>query len=96
MTDIPRRKVEEFVDEFDIRWPCGYGASIEDLAQFGAYNPERRSAKVNPATEIQPTTFIIGPYGRVLWHDKQARPRHQLTHEAWVAELDEAIDQHLR
>jgi peroxiredoxin len=96
VTDIPRRKVEEFVATFDIPWACGYGASMEQLARFGAYNAALRSAKAKSATEIQPTTFLIDSDGRVLWHDDQARPRHRLTAGEWAAELDGAIEQHLR
>lgn len=96
VTDLPRKTVAAFVDEFDIPWPCGYGASMEELARFGAYNPQRRSAKANPATEIQPTTFILDRDGRVLWHDNQDRPRHRLTTEEWLKKLDAAIERHLR
>jgi hypothetical protein len=88
--------VEEFVDEFGVPWACGYGASLEELARFGAYNPQRRSSPQNPAYEVTPTVFLLAPDGRVLWHDDQSRPRHQLTADEWVKQLDEAIERHLQ
>jgi hypothetical protein len=96
LTEGDAGRVRQFVEQYGIGWPCGFGVPLADLARFGVYDPSRRSRESDPATEIYPTVFLIGPDGRVLWHDGQGRPRHRVDNDTWVWELDEAIEQHLR
>ena len=89
-TDV-RSGVESFVDQFAIPWPNGYGAPLETIARFGAYSTERMSDYFNPGYELSPTLYLIGPDGRIVWHDGQARPLHTLEPAELVEELDAAI-----
>lgn len=99
VTDMPRPRVEEFVTGFGVHWPCGYGATLAALAQFGAFEakPRRRPADAPPesSSAVSPTVFLIAPDGRVVWNDGQNRLRHQDPNE-WSADLEAAIEQHLR
>ena len=90
-----RDDVQAFADRFDIPWPCGYGATLESLARFGAYSADRMSAAYNPGYEVTPTIFILGPDGRVRWHDDQARPRHLTDVDTMTRNLDSAIEREL-
>lgn len=95
LTDVRRSGAEEFVEQFGVEWPCGYGATVEELARFGAYSAERATSTYNPHQEISPTLYLIGPDGRVLWHDGQARPRHQEAPADVVRDVEAAIEREL-
>lgn len=45
----------------------------QQLAELGAFSRERGSV---PQYELSPTLYLVGPAGRVLWTDAQARMRH--------------------
>ena len=81
---------EMFVDSFDVPWSCGYGADLPTLAAFGAYQRDRTGY------EVQPTIYLADAEGRVLWHDGQARPRHQKDAAKIVTELNSEIERALR
>lgn len=90
LSNVARGGVETFVESADIPWPCGYGATVEELAQFGAYSGDRLG--YNPVYEIFPTLYLIGPDGRVLWNDRQARPMHLMSSAELVRKLDAEIE----
>ena len=98
LSSNPRKAVQDFVTEFDVPWPNGFGASPAAVARFGAYSTDRMFADYHPLTpdfhdghELNPTLFLIGPDGRVLWNDAQARPRHTKDAAGVVADLNAAI-----
>jgi hypothetical protein len=84
-----------FAKQFDVEWPCGYGATLAALARFGAYSTSRQSASYNPGQEVSPTLYLIGPDGRVLWHDEQVLPRHAATAADRLRRLEAAIQKAL-
>jgi hypothetical protein len=92
LSNVARHGVEVFVESADIPWACGYGATLEELAQFGAYSADRMGANYNPGYEVSPTLYLIGPDGRVLWNDRQARPKHLKGSAELVQELDAEIE----
>jgi hypothetical protein len=53
------------------------------------------SATYNPGYEVSPTIYLIGPDGKILWSDHQARPRHQKAEKAMLFDLEAAIQQEL-
>lgn len=77
---------EAFVAAFGVPWPCGYGAELATIAQFGAYNP------AVPKHEVWPMIYLTDGFGNVLWHDEQARPRHTKKSAGLVKELVEEIE----
>ena len=44
---------------------------------------------------VTPTLYLIGPKGRVLWDDGQARPRHREDTQALLRRLDAEIERAL-
>jgi len=92
LTDVSEYQVQSFVDEFDISWPCGYGAGLKGISRFGAYNPARAPGNYNLGYEVTPTLYVIGPDGRVLWHDAQARPQHTKNSDALIRELEAELE----
>ncbi len=92
LTDVGWTQAKAFVEQFDIPWPCGYGAQMEVLARFGAYSTQRMGGSYNPGQEVSPTLYLIGPTGRVVWHDDQARPRHRGTPADMVREVEAEIE----
>ena len=94
MGAAPRQEL--FVESFDVPWPCGYGAELATIAEFGAYSSERMSANYNPGYEVTPTIYLADSTGRVLWHDGQARPRHLKKPRELTAELRTEIEKALR
>lgn len=93
LTNVDRQQVEAFADHAQIPWSCGYGASLQSLSQFGAYSTERIIGDFNPGYEVMPTIYLIGADGRVLWHDNQSRPRHLMSTEAMLQDLERQIEQ---
>jgi hypothetical protein len=92
LTDGSRSCVESFVETFSIPWPCGYEATMETLDRFGAYSTEPIAQGFN----VLPTLYLIGPHGRVVWHDAQARPHHMMKDAAsWLGDLDSEIQHYL-
>lgn len=92
LTDVGPDGALAFLMQFEVPWPCGYGAPIESLARFGAYSTERMSGSYNPGYEVNPTLYLLRPDGRVMWHDEQSRPRHRGTTEEIVARAEAAIE----
>jgi hypothetical protein len=89
LTSGSEGKTEIFADSFEVPWPCGYGAELSTIGEFGAYQPDR------PGYEVLPTIYLADGSGRVLWHDEQARPRHRKDADAIVTELNAAIERAL-
>jgi thiol-disulfide isomerase/thioredoxin len=92
LTNLPRPKVELFAEQFAIPWPCGYGATHESLARYGAYSTDRLSPTYNPGYEVSPTLFIVSAEGRILWNDGQARPRHLKTSGVLMRDFNAALE----
>jgi hypothetical protein len=92
LTDVGPEAAKEFMAQFKVPWPCGYGAELEDLAQFGAYTSGRMSGGYNPGYEVNPTLYLIGANGRVVWHDRQARPLHRGSAPDILQEVEAAIE----
>jgi hypothetical protein len=95
LTNMPRAAAERFRNEFDVPWPCGYGASDRVIASFGAYSNARMSSGYNPGYELSPTLYLIGPDGRVLWNDRQARMSHTGKEAGVGRALEAAIEREL-
>lgn len=55
----------------------------------------RMSQAYNPGSEVSPTFDLLGPGGRVEWHDGQTRPRHLKAPAAVVADVEAAIGRRL-
>jgi hypothetical protein len=70
---MDKETVKVFVSQFSIPWPCGYAATNQTIAQFGAFN----NAQKIPGYELNPTLYLLGSNGRILWSDRQARLRHK-------------------
>lgn len=85
----------EFVEQFGVEWPCGYGAPLSALARFGAYTTERTGPAYNPHQEVNPTLYLLGPDGRVVWNDGQARPRHRGVPADVMRDVEAAIEREL-
>lgn len=77
--------VQDFVNEFSVSWPSGYGAPAETVAALGV-----SSGLPTPGYEITPTVYLVGPDGRVRWSDQRGRYRH-VQRDTWERNLDEAI-----
>jgi hypothetical protein len=90
VTNASRSANESFVESFDIPWPCGYGARMEDVVEYGAYDPHR------PTFEVLPTIYIMDSAGHILWDDNHARPRHRMGPESLMEELSSAIENALQ
>jgi thiol-disulfide isomerase/thioredoxin len=73
LTNMPEVSVRQFVKQCTIPWPCGYGATNQTIARFGAYSSKRRV----PGYEVSPTLYVVGPDRRILWNDRQARMFHK-------------------
>ena len=99
LTSLGRSDVESFVNAYAIPWPCGYGATPEEIALLGVYSTERMSRFYHPGLdnyhvghEITPTLFVVGPNGHILWNDRQARPRHLKDAAGVLQELTEQVE----
>jgi hypothetical protein len=95
LTNVSRGNTELFVESFAIPWPCGYGTTLEQLGQFGAYSTDRMSDSYNPGYEVTPTMYLIGTDGQILWHDQQARPHHLKSSAELLQEVDREIERQL-
>jgi hypothetical protein len=92
LTAEPRARAEEFAPATPVPWPCGYGVEREQIARWGAYSAEFLSAGWGTGYEVRPTLYLLGPGGRVLWCDGQARPRHLGDAAELLRRLNGAID----
>jgi hypothetical protein len=95
LTNEGRTQAEMFVEQFGIEWPCGYEATLESVARFGAYHSAWMSSADDAGREVSPTLYLIGPDGRVRWSDDQARPRHLHRPEVLLRKLEAAIQRAL-
>ena len=69
-----------------IRWPCGYGATPQMLADLGA-----GSGMPGPYYyEAAPTLYVVGADGKVRWHDSRGR-QTDIKGRDWATMVDEAI-----
>jgi len=92
LTNVDQKQVEMFADQSQIKWSCGYGASLESLSQFGAYTSKWMTETYNPGYEVQPTIYVVDADGRILWHDNQARPLHLKLPEEVVQDLESELE----
>jgi hypothetical protein len=90
LTNMPCESAEAFVQSQHISWPSGYGVTRDALTELGAYGAERPL----PGYDATPTLYVVGPDGRVRWHDRQQRLRHQGT-AGLLRELDAEIERAL-
>jgi thiol-disulfide isomerase/thioredoxin len=86
LTDMGRRPVTAFVEQFAVPWPSGYGAPAETVVALGA-----GSGMSTPGYGVAPTVYLVGTDGRVRWTDNQGRFHHAAS-EAWGRELEAAIE----
>lgn len=102
LTSLGRAEVASFAEAYSVPWPCGYGADSRSVARLGVYSTERMSGLYHPGMatfhtghEITPTLFLIGADGRVLWNDRQARPRHLKDAAGVLREITDQIERAL-
>jgi thiol-disulfide isomerase/thioredoxin len=90
LTDVSREAAEQLIARFSIAWPSGYGSPDGTINAYGALRLEAR-----PGREINPIVYLIGPDGRILWSDGNARPKHE-NFGAACGKLDQEIEAALR
>jgi thiol-disulfide isomerase/thioredoxin len=86
ISNMSKEAIELFVESCSIPWANGYNMPAELLPLFGASTGERLEGYA-----IAPVVYLIGPDGKIKWHDKQARFRHKKVN-IWEEELDAAIE----
>jgi thiol-disulfide isomerase/thioredoxin len=86
VTNMDRNSVARFVDEFALPWPNGYGATAETITALGA-----GSGMSMPGYGVAPTLYLVGPDGRVVWSDGQARYAH-VESAKWRRDVELAIE----
>ena len=86
LTNLHRDSVAPFVQEYGLTWPNGYGATPETIAALGA-----GSGMSMPGYGVAPTLYLVGPDGRVVWSDGQARFHHTESAQ-WRQDVERAID----
>lgn len=91
LTDMPESAVQVFADRHNMPWPSGFGASRETLVRLGVVDGRR----IVPGYAITPTLYLVGPDGKVLWSDEQARMRHE-DRQTWQQRVEAAIEAVLR
>jgi hypothetical protein len=83
----PEEAVRAFLAQGAVTWPCGYGVPMKTFALWGAYD---RAALI-PGYDLKPTLYVLGRDGRVFWHDRHARLRHEPP-EKLAKELEAEIE----
>jgi thiol-disulfide isomerase/thioredoxin len=86
LTNMHRNPVARFVEEFGLVWPNGYGATPETIAALGA-----GSGLGMPGYGVAPTLYLVGPDGKIVWSDEQARFHHAESAQ-WRRDVERAID----
>jgi thiol-disulfide isomerase/thioredoxin len=86
ISNVDRGLVESRVRRHSIKWPNGYGAAAQMIADLGA-----ASGMPGPAVyEVAPTLYLVGPDGLIRWVDGRGRHLHQDA-QAWERKVDAAI-----
>ena len=67
LSNDPREKVQELIDQYGIGWTSGYGASDAMIESLGAPN----------AGVMVPLLYVINRDQKVTWSDRQARYNHE-------------------
>lgn len=75
-----------FVKDFAVNWPQGFGAHSDLLYRLGVTD-----SLAPRAMSVKATLFLVGPDRRILWCDGQMRHRHRSPAETRTA-LEEAIE----
>lgn len=91
VTNMPREGVQQFVDTFEIPWPCAYEATSETFAKYGAFNWKNKLK----GYEVNPTFYLVGPDSRVLWNDGQERLKHLQRFEFMMPRIEEQLERAL-
>jgi thiol-disulfide isomerase/thioredoxin len=86
LTNMHRTSVAQFVEDFGLAWPNGYGATPETIVALGA-----GSGMGMPGYGVAPTLYLVGPDGKVVWSDEQARYHHTESAK-WRQDVERAID----
>jgi peroxiredoxin len=90
LSNMPKDSAGAFVRDHALKWPNGYGARSEHLAQLGV-----RSGMPGPQLyELAPTLYLVSPAGRVVWFDDRGRFAHQ-DPTAWARKVEAAVDRAL-
>lgn len=93
---MPEDTVRSFVDKHRIAWPSGYGATVEAMLDYGAFDPNSSQAS-NPMISdlndafIVPTIYILRGDGTVVWTNENARYMHKPL-DVIAGNLDAAIE----
>src|SRR5262249_9483922 len=90
LTNMPRANVEQCVEQFDVPWPCAYGATSQTIARLGAYN----HGMTTPGYEVKLTLYVVGTDNRVLWCDGHGRLAH-VDRGPQLKQLEEQIERAL-
>jgi thiol-disulfide isomerase/thioredoxin len=90
ITSDPQVVVESYVEDFQARWPHGYGASLEMIDALGA----RETGQPTPGYDVRPTLYVVDGNGKVLWCDEHLRYLHQPP-ELIQAALEQALEKAL-
>jgi thiol-disulfide isomerase/thioredoxin len=86
LTNMSREATTQFAEQFGLTWPNGYGATAETIAALGA-----GSGLGMPGYGVAPTLYLVGPDGKILWSDEQAR-FHHTDSAKWRQDVERAID----
>ena len=85
LSNDPREKVQELIDQYGIGWTSGYGASDAMIESLGAPN----------AGVMVPLLYVISRDQKVTWSDRQARYNHENPKQI-IKSLEQAIQSALR
>lgn len=91
VTNHPQRTVESFVETHRMTWPHGYGATVDQLNAWGAWN---NAMAMTAGYEAWPTVYLVNASGEILWTDDRQRTTHEEP-ERFRDRLTAALDQHL-
>ena len=88
LTDGTRLATEAFAAAAGAKWPHGYRVPPAAIARLADGSGQGRT--------VMPAMYLVGPDGRVVWTDGQARPRHRIPPDEVVRELVAAVEEALR
>ena len=80
LSNDPREKVQELIDQYGIGWTSGYGAS---------------DAMIESPGVMVPLLYVINRDQKVTWSDRQARYNHENPKQI-IKSLEQAIQSALR